>query len=69
MKQCYWNLAGMLHLWNIADGTHFDVATATYSVPVSYLFKIKYYHLRLNEAKYLVLSKTNASPTFIGSPL
>ena len=30
---------------------------------------MKYYHLRLNKAKYLVLSKTHVSPTFIGSPL
>ena len=27
------------------------------------------YHLRLNKAKYLALSKTYASPTFIGPPL
>ena len=40
----------------------------TYSVPVPCLFKIKYYHLRLNKAKYLVLFKTYASPTFIGYP-
>ena len=31
MKQC---LAGMLHPKNISDGTHFDVAMATCSVPV-----------------------------------
>ena len=54
---------------NIPDGTHFDVAMATCSIPVSYLFKMKYNHLRLNKAKYLVLSKTYASPTFIGSLL
>ena len=35
-------------------GTHFDVAMATCSVPVSCLSKIKYYHLRLNKAKCLV---------------
>ena len=34
MKQCYWNLAGMLHPTNIPDGTHFDIAMATYAVPV-----------------------------------
>ena len=27
------------------DGVHFDVAMVTYSVPVSFLFKIKSYHL------------------------
>ena len=42
----------------------FDVAMATCSVPVSCLSKIKYYHLRLNKEKYLVLSKRYASPTF-----
>ena len=42
----------------------FNVAMATCSVPVSCLSKIKYYHLRLNKAKYLVLSKTYVSPTF-----
>ena len=47
----------------------FDAAMATCSVPVSYPFKMKYYHLRLNKAKYMVLSKTHASPAFIGSPL
>ena len=31
-----------------------------------FLLKIKYYHLRLNKAKYLALSKTYASPTFMG---
>ena len=29
---------------NIRDALHFDVATATCSVPISFLFKIKYYH-------------------------
>ena len=33
---------GCCTLWNIPDGTHFDVAMATCSVPVSCLFKIKY---------------------------
>ena len=51
-------------LQNIPGGTHFDVAMATCLVSVSCLFKIKYYHLRLNKANYLVLSKTFASPTF-----
>ena len=45
-------------------GTHFDVAMATCLFPVSWLFKFKYYQLRLNKAKYLVSSKTCASPTF-----
>ena len=53
MKQCYLNLADMLHPRKKSDGTHFDVAMATYSGPVSCLFKIKYHHLRLNKAKYL----------------
>ena len=35
----------------------------------SCLFKIKYYYLRLNKAKFLVLFKKHASPTFIGSAL
>ena len=47
----------------------FDVVMATCSVPVSCLFKMKYYHLRLNKAKYLVLSRTHASPNFLVSPL
>ena len=34
---------------------------------VSSLFKMKYYHLQLNKAKYPVLPKAHASPTFIGS--
>ena len=34
MKQCYWNLAGMFNLRNISDGTSFDFAMATCSVPV-----------------------------------
>ena len=29
---------------------------------------MKYYHLQLIKAKYLVLSKRRASPTLIGSP-
>ena len=37
----------MLH----PDGTYFDVSMATCSVPVSCLFKMKYYHLRLNKAR------------------
>ena len=41
---------------------------ATCSVPVSCLFKNKYYHLRLNKAKYQVLSNMYASRTFIVSP-
>ena len=45
-------------------GTHFDVAMATCLFPVSWLFKFKYYQLRLNKAKYLVSSKTCAGPTF-----
>ena len=49
--------------------THFDGAIATCPVPVSCLFKLKYYHLRLNKAKSLLLPKTHASPTFIGFPL
>ena len=69
MQQCYWNLAAMLHPRNIPDGTHFDVAMATCLVPVSCLFKMKYCHLWLNKAKYLVLSKTYASPTFIKGSL
>ena len=68
MQQCYWNLAAMLHPRNIPDDTHFDVAMATCSVPVSCVFKMKYCHLRL-KAKYLVLSKTYASPTFIKGSL
>ena len=31
----------------------------------SYLFKMKYYHLRLNKAKYLVSFKTYTIPTLI----
>ena len=54
---------------SIPDGTHFDSAIATCSVPVSCLFKMKYCHLWLNKAKYLVLSKTYASPTFIKGSL
>ena len=65
MQQCYWNLAAMLHPRNIPDGTHFDLAMAACSVPFSCLFKMKYCHLRLNKAKYLVLSKMYASPTFM----
>ena len=52
MKQCLietWQ--GCCTLENIPDGTHFDVAMATYSVPVSYLSKIKLNHLQLNKAK------------------
>ena len=60
---------GCCTLQNIPDGTHFDVAMATCLVPVSCLFKIKYYYLRLNKAKYKVLSKTYASSTFIVPPL
>ena len=60
---------GYCTLRNIPDGTHFDVAMATCLVPVSFLFKMKYYHLRLIKAKYLVLSKIHAGPTLIGSPL
>ena len=37
---------------------------ATCSVLVSSLFKINYYHLRHNKAKYQVLSKTYGSPAF-----
>ena len=35
---------------------HFNDAMATCSVPISRLFKIQYYHLRLNKAKHLVFS-------------
>ena len=45
---------GCCTLWNIPGGTHFDVAMATCLVPVSCLFKMKYYHLQLNKAKFLV---------------
>ena len=69
MQQCYWHLQGCCILQNIPDGTHFDVAMATCSVPVSCLFKMKCCHLRLNKAKYLVFFKMCASPTFIKSPL
>ena len=43
----------------------FDVAIATCSVPVSCPLKMKIYHLRLNKAKYLVLSKTHVMCTLI----
>ena len=66
---CYATWQGCFTLQNIPDGTHLDVATATCSVSVSCLLKIKYYHLWLSKAKCLALSKTYASPTFIGSPL
>ena len=38
--------------------THFDVAMATRSVPVSFLLKIKYYHLQLHGTKYTVKEET-----------
>ena len=64
IKQCYY-LAGMLHPTRYTRWyTHFDVAMATCSVLVSCPYKRKYYHMRLNMAKYLVLSKTYANPTF-----
>ena len=53
-------------LWNRSDGTHFNVAMATGSVPVSCLFNMKYYHLRLNKAKYLVLLRRMPVPPSLG---
>ena len=62
LKHCYWNLAGMLHLTKYTRWyTFFDVAMATCSIPVSCLFKIKYYHLWL-KAKYLVYLRRMAVP-------
>ena len=48
MKQCFWNLAGMLHLTKCTNWYTFNVAMATCSVPVSCLFKIQYYSTRQN---------------------
>ena len=44
---------------------------ARFQFPASSKWNIptEIYYLWLNKAKYLVLSKTQASPTFIGSPL
>ena len=64
MKQCYWNLAGMLHPTKTFWCCYGNMLGSSL-----FLFKIRYYHLRLNKVKYLVLSKTYANPTFIGSPL
>ena len=71
IKQCYWNLAGMLHPTKYTRGSHFDVAMITRSVPVPCHFKIKYYHLQIHKAKYLVLSKLRRMPVppSIWSPL
>ena len=38
------------------DGTRFDVAMATFSVAVSFVFKIKYHHLELHGKKILCLT-------------
>ena len=57
MKQGYWNLALMLHSTKYIRWYTFSCCYATCSVPVSYLFKMNDYHLWLNKAKYLVLSK------------
>ena len=56
MKQCYWNLTGMLQpakytRWYTFLGCYGKMLCAS-----PFLLKIKYYHLRLN----------NASPTFMG---
>ena len=49
----------VLQYCRVMSGTE-HVAMAIYSVPVSLLFQVRYYHLRHKKAKYLVLSKTYA---------
>ena len=66
MKQSIETWQGCCTLRNIPDGMQFDAAMATCSVPVSCPLKMKYYHLRLNKAKYLVLSKTLPVPPSLG---
>ena len=65
MKQCYWNLVGMLHpikytRWYTFWCCYGNMLGSSQNEILSF---------RLNKAKYLVLSETHASPTFITSPL
>ena len=42
-----WSLQECSTLWNVSDGTHFDVAMTKCSVPVSCFFKMKYHQWAL----------------------
>ena len=66
VKQCYWNLAGMLHPTKCTRWYKFSYCYGNMLFLVSCFFKTKYYYLRLKKAKYLVLSKTHAIPPSLG---